>query len=153
GRTGPLCCERGGLEGEHGVRSLRRWRLIAGLFLLFFLATHLANHALGLAGREALADGRALFLWLWRNPVAETLLSLALVVHLALALHAIYLRRRLETLRPWDVAQLLLGLSIVPLLAIHIIGTVGAHYELGLEDSYDYLYAVFVQVPYYAVEQ
>ena len=144
---------RGSRGRRERVRSIRRWRLIAGLFLMVFLATHLANHALGLAGREALAEGRTLFLWLWRNPVAETLLALALVVHLALSLYAVYMRRRLEALGPWDVAQLLLGLSIVPLLAIHIVGTVGVHYERGIEDNYDYLYAIFVQVPYYAVEQ
>jgi len=131
----------------------RRWRLAAGLFLMAFLAMHLASHALGLAGREALAEGRALFLWLWRNPVAESLVALALLVHLVLSLHALYLRRRLESLRPWDMAQLLLGLSIVPLLTIHILGTAVAHYAFGLDDSYDYLYLIFILEPFYGVEQ
>ena len=132
---------------------MRSWRLSAGLFLLFFLTAHLINHALGLAGRAALDAGRDAFLSLWRNPVGEGLLVLALAVHLALALQAIYRRRRFQALRPWEMAQLLLGLSIVPLLALHILGTVVAHYRFGVEDDYDYLYVIFIAEPKYAVEQ
>lgn len=124
---------------------LRRWRLITGLTLFTFLATHLLNHALGLGGRDWLAAGRGLFLALWRNPLGEGLLLAALLVHLALAGVALYRRTRLHHLRPWEAAQLLLGLVIPPLITVHVVGTAMAHYRFGLDDSYDYLYLLFAQ--------
>lgn len=121
---------------------LRRWRLTSGLLLFFFLLTHLLNHAAGLAGLEALAAGRDAFLWLWRNAFMEALLLLALAVHMALAARSLYRRRNLLQLPLWQRAQVFLGLTIPPLLFLHVLGTTVAAQRFGTLDSYSYLFIV-----------
>ncbi len=143
-----MLAPRGSGEREKGEGMLRRWRLITGLFLLCFVATHLLNHMLGLGGLELLEGGRRIFLWLWRNQPAEAALLLAIALHLVLAGYAIFRRRRLLHLRPWEAAQLLLGLLVPPLICLHILGTVAAHYRFGTEDRYEYLYLAWLYDPW-----
>ncbi len=121
---------------------IRRLRLISGLTLFVFLATHLINHSLGLVSLSALEAGREVFLALWRNLPATLWLYGALLVHAGLAFWALYQRRRLA-MPPWEWVQLIFGLAI-PLLAVqHVFGTRGAHELLGTEDSYSYVLRVY----------
>ena len=92
--------------------NLRRIRLISGLVLFVYVTTHFLNHALGLISHEALAGGRAVFLFVWRNPVGTLVLYGAALAHLALALWSFYQRRNLRGLTRADWSQLLLGLAI-----------------------------------------
>ena len=71
-------------------------RLVTGLVLFAYVASHLSNHALGLLGLDAMEAGRQLFLALWRNPICMTALYGSLTIHLALALWALYQRRHLR---------------------------------------------------------
>ena len=48
-----------------------RLRLYTGLWLLFYAATHLINHALGLISLAAAEGGRIVFLAFWRQPLVE----------------------------------------------------------------------------------
>lgn len=138
------------MTGDIWVRRVRLW---AGLVLFAYVTTHLINHMLGLVSLEAMERGREPFLAAWRNPIGTALLYGALVAHPALALWGVYKRRSLR-LRGWEAAQLLLGLSVPALLAIHIVGTRGAHELLGIEDGYAYvLLAQWVFAPYNAVLQ
>jgi adenylate cyclase len=118
--------------------SLRRVRLTTGLVLFTYLATHLANHALGLISLDAMEWGRQAFLLLWRNPVGTVALYSSLLVHFALALWAIYQRRHLR-MPFWESLQLAMGLAIPPLLAIHFVGTRLTHEWFGVEDNYHLL--------------
>ena len=121
---------------------IRRLRLLSGLTLFGFLATHLINHALGLVSLSAVEAGREVFLALWRSLPGTIWLYGALAVHLGLALWAIYQRRRLA-LPAWEWVQLIFGLAI-PLLAVqHVFGTRVAHELLGVVDSYAYVLHVY----------
>ncbi len=117
---------------------IRRLHLITGLVLFGYLLTHLLNLALGLISVEALEAGRRVFLLIWRNLPMSLLLYGALGVHMALAYRALYRRRRLA-MPAWEAAQIVLGLAIPALLALHVLGTRFAHEVLGTEDSYVYL--------------
>lgn len=117
----------------------RRLRLISGVVLFTYVLTHFVNHALGLVSLEALEHGRQMFLWLWRNPLGTTILYGALIVHLLLALWAIYRRRSFRRMPRAEVVQLVFGLTIVPLLAKHVLGTRFANMTFGIEDSYVYV--------------
>lgn len=123
----------------HGGASTAAWvrlvRLVAGLTLLTFLTTHLLNHALGLVSLGAMETGRPWFLALWRNPAGTALLYAALPVHPLLALWALYTRRQLR-MPPLEALRVLIGLSIPPLLAGHVVGTRVAHAWFGVEDAY-----------------
>ena len=132
---------------------IRRARLFSGVLLFAFVLTHLWNHALGLVSLRALEGGREIFLLLWRSPPFEQLLMLAVILHPLLAIWALYERRRLS-MPLWQVAQLLLGLAIPPLLVLHILGTSYASDAFGIEDSYLWvLLPNFVDKPMAATRQ
>jgi adenylate cyclase len=114
---------------------VRRIRLVSGLVLLTYLATHFINHSLGLISLEAMEAGRIWFLALWRNPLATLLLYGALITHLGLAFYSLYRRRHLR-MPLWEALQLVLGLTIPLFLAAHIAGTRIAHELFGVKDSY-----------------
>jgi len=114
---------------------VRRVRLVSGLVLLTYLATHFVNHALGLISLEAMEAGRIWFLALWRNPLATVVLYGALATHLGLAFYSLYRRRHLR-MPLWEALQLVLGLTIPLFLAAHIAGTRLAHELFDVKDSY-----------------
>jgi adenylate cyclase len=125
--------------------GIRRIRLYSGLVLFSFVITHLLNHALGLISLQAMEDGRWLFLAVWRNPVGSALLLGAVLVHLALAFWAIYLRRHLR-MPLWQGVQLALGLFIPLVLVNHAILTRVAAQAHGYQDSYTMLVLLFWQL-------
>lgn len=133
--------------------DVRRIRLATGLVLLAYLVTHFLNHALGLISLEAMEAGRRWFLLLWRNPVGTVLLYGSLLLHFLLAFRALYGRRSLS-MPGWELGQLVLGLMIPPLLAIHLLGTRLAHELYGTDDSYIYVVlALWVFDPWGGVRQ
>src|SRR6185369_18071548 len=114
------------------VRPVRLW---CGLILFTYLVTHFSNHALGLVSLRAMEAGRLWFLALWRNPVAETALFGALLIHWLLGLWLIYRRRTLR-MPAWEAAQIVLGLAVPPLLTSHVIATRLAYTMFGTGDPY-----------------
>lgn len=117
----------------------RQFRLISGLTLLVYVISHFLNHALGMLSIQAMEWGRTWFLAFWRHPLATAVLYAAIVIHIALALWSLYRRRRLLGMPGWEAAQFILGLSVPPLLAEHVLGTRFAHAFYGVEDSYTYV--------------
>jgi adenylate cyclase len=103
--------------------------------LFLYVTLHLANHALGLISLDATESGRWWFLALWRTLPGTLVLYTALVVHVLLALWALY-RRRTWRMPAWEATQLALGLAIPALLAGHVVGTRLAHVWYGQVDSY-----------------
>lgn len=118
--------------------TIGRLRLLTGLWLLLFAATHLANHALGLVSVGTAEAGRAVFLAFWRQPAVEASLAAALLVHIALGLLKLWQRRTLR-MRPAELAQLGLALLIPSYLTVHVLGTGWLHRCCGVDDSYHYL--------------
>ena len=124
--------------------AVRRVWLWSGLVLFTYVATHLANHALGLISLEAMETGRDWFLLVWRHPVGTVALYGALSAHVVLALSSLYQRRHFR-LPAWEALQLLLGLSIPPLLVAHIVGTRLSHAWFNTSDSYTRLVLAYWQ--------
>lgn len=103
-------------------RTLRNLRLGAGIVLFVFVVMHLANLSLALISLETAERGRFWFMLAWRNPLGQLLLYGSIVVHVALALRALYRRRTLR-MPVREAAQIALGLLIPALLAEHVTGT------------------------------
>ena len=120
------------------VRRLRSW---SGIVLFFYLLTHYGNHALGLFSLDAMEAGREWFVALWRNPLGTVALYGALTTHLALVLWTLFQRRSLR-MPSWQMGQILLGLTIPPLLTEHIVGTRLLAEIYGIGDSYTYVLLV-----------
>jgi adenylate cyclase len=132
---------------------LRRIRLISGVVLLVYVALHLANHSLGLISLQALESGRDAFLAIWRNPLGTVILYGALLIHVGLALWALFERQSLR-MRLVDWVQVVLGFSIPLVLFVHILGTRLAHELYGVQDSYAYeLLILYLYLPGYALRQ
>jgi adenylate cyclase len=119
--------------------QLVRLKLASGVVLFVFVTTHYLNHALGLVSLEVMETGREAFLALWRNPAGKTLLYGGLALHVGLSLAALFRRRSLRGLSAADVVQAVFGLAIVPLLAVHAIGTGLLNSAYGLNDRYAYV--------------
>src|ERR1700754_2818144 len=107
GASKPAAARKTGPASLFRRASLPWLRLVSGLWLILFAATHLANHALGLISLAVAEQGRLLFLGFWRQRPVEASLALALLVHAALGLHGLWQRRTLR-LSPIGACQLVL---------------------------------------------
>jgi adenylate cyclase len=116
--------------------TVRGVRLASGLVLFAFVTSHLTNHALGLISMPVLAEGRELFLAVWRNAAGEALLYGAITIHVLLAFYALYRRRSLR-MSIGEATQIVLGFAAPPLLLIHALGTGYAAQAFDYKDSYE----------------
>ncbi|HTE37029.1 MAG TPA: adenylate/guanylate cyclase domain-containing protein [Reyranella sp.] len=117
-----------------------RLRLWSGYVLFAYVTTHLLNHALGLVSLRVIEGGRIWFVYLWQSLPGQVALYGALLIHFTLALWAI-VRRRSFRLSPWEWTQLVLGSSIVPLAALHVVATRVAYDYYGVESGYPWVLA------------
>jgi adenylate cyclase len=120
-------------RGDH----LQRLRLLSGLILLAFAASHFLNHALGLASLEAMETMQS-----WRKVVTRSwlgsgVLLAAFTIHVGLALYRTS-RRLTWRLPTWEVVQILTGIAIPLLLITHVVYNRGAASLAGTDDTYTY---------------
>jgi adenylate cyclase len=115
--------------------SARRLRLASGLVLLFYVFSHLLNHALGLVSLAAAEAGRQVFTAFWRNGAVTVLFYGSILLHFGLALTALYQRRSL--LMTWtELLRMVLGFLVPFLLAVHFTQTRLVHALYGVDDTY-----------------
>lgn len=115
----------------------RRLRITTGLILATYIVIHLSNHTLGLISLEAMEVMRKFVTQFWRSWIGGLLIYGSLLTHFGLALLSLYRRTTLR-MPVWELAQLLLGLSIIPLLAGHVAATWGARVLMGFDVNYEY---------------
>ena len=120
-----------------GVRQIR---LASGLVLFTYLVSHFLNHALGNISMDALAWGVHYHVLFWQFLPVAIILYTAVLLHSGLGIWALYQRRQFSW-RTIELLQLLLGLSIPALIAMHIIGarvgeTLFAHEKLYPQEFY-----------------
>jgi len=114
---------------------LQRLRLITGLVLFTFVATHFLNHALGLVSLDAMEAMQG-----WRKAVTRSwpgtiVLLSAFLIHILLALYKLSLRLTWR-LPLWEAAQIASGFSIPLFLITHAVFNRGAASLGGTDDSY-----------------
>lgn len=127
--------------------GLRQVRLCSGLVLFCYVSLHLTNHALGNFSLALMERGLLVQKFIWQGWIGTTALYLALTTHFLLGLYALYERRRLHWTPP-ELAQLLLGLAVPPLLANHLAVTRVAFSEFGLNKGYaQELYSFWIASP------
>jgi adenylate cyclase len=118
---------------------IRRLRLVTGLVLFSYVTTHLLNHALGIVSLALMEAAQRWFIAFWQYLPFALILYLSLALHYLLALWAVYQRRFLLRMHASEALQLLLGLSVIPLLALHVIGTRVAGIAYGVHATYTYV--------------
>jgi len=110
----------------------RRLRITTGLILATYIIFHLSNHSLGLISLEAM---RKLVTPFWRSWPGGVLLYGSIIIHTGLAFMSLY-RRTIFRMPAREFCQLVLGLSIVPLLAGHVAAIWGARVLMGFDINY-----------------
>lgn len=133
-------------------RVERRLRLISGLVIACFVVGHFLNHSLGVVSIDAMDRARGTLAAVWRSPGGTVLLYGALLVHFALALSSLYRRTTLR-MPAWEAAQLVLGLSVPPLLVAHIVGTRFTWLLLGHTINYERIVGLLWTDPWSAARQ
>src|SRR5262245_62175519 len=116
---------------------LQRLRLVSGLILFTFAATHFANHALGLVSLEAMQAVQD-----WRKAVTRSWpgsMGLPAAFPTPIALAPYRIASRLTWRLPfWEAAQSLTGLCIPLFLVTHVVFNRGAASLAGTRDTYIY---------------
>jgi adenylate cyclase len=108
--------------------SRRDLRLISGIVMLLYLASHLANHALGLISLDTAEVVLGSVVRFWRNPFVTVVLYGAAGVHVALAIISVYERRTFR-LPATELLRIALGFWLPVMLIGHAI-TTRLEYEL-----------------------
>jgi adenylate cyclase len=131
-----------------------RIRLCGGMILMAYLTCHLSNLWLGLWSLERMEQWRQLIMPPWQTWIGQSLLYGALVSHMALGLLALSGRRRAASMQAGDIAQLVLGLLIPPLLALHVLAARGAALLDGFQPSYGWFMVMYwKQAPFNGLKQ
>lgn len=115
----------------------QKLRLLSGLILFAFAATHFLNHSLGLFSIDAMTLVQDWRIAATRSLPGSFILGLALLVHITLAL-AKFVRRNTLRMPIWEGVQIVLGLAIPLFLFPHIVNTRVAHTLFGVNDFYFY---------------
>jgi adenylate cyclase len=133
---------------------LSRLRLMSGLVLMAFVASHLTNLALGLNSLAAVENWHPMFIGVWQTRAGETLLVLSITLHTGLGLWSIA-KRRTFAISGRDLVQLLLGIAVPPLLVTHVLamriaGELVEHFQA----SYGFILSVYWSFsPILAIQQ
>ena len=115
-----------------------RLRLASGLYLAAYVLQHLVNHAFGIVSIETAEAYRKIVGEAFQSPPGLVLLYASFALHAAIALRSIYRRSSLR-LSPWQWAQTLLGLSVLPLLVGHAAGNRGYDLLGNIDPNYYYV--------------
>ena len=114
---------------------IHKFRIYSGLVMLTFVVGHFINHSLGLISLDAMEAGRPFLMDPWRTLAGSVLIIGAALIHAGVGLWTLYRRRNLK-MKGWEMAQLILGLSIPLMLTGHVIATRGVHHFLDVEGSF-----------------
>ena len=138
----------------HAGTLVRSVRLVTGLVLMAFVASHLCNLILGVHSLAAMEAARPYLMGPWRSAPGIALLAGAALIHIALGAYAIAARRSLAMSRT-DVIQLILGLATPPLLLNHaVVMHMAGEVSPGFDATFGQMLAVYWSFsPHYAFQQ
>jgi adenylate cyclase len=115
-----------------------RLRLGTALVLATFLLQHLVNHAVGIVSIEAAEAYRKTVGAAFQVLPGQILLYGSILFHATIALRSLYRRSSLR-MSSWQWMQLLLGLSILPLVVGHATGNRGYALLGDVDPNYYYV--------------
>lgn len=132
---------------------LGRARLLSGLVLFGYVTAHLLNLSLGLFSIHLMNLVLATVILFWGHWTVQIVLGASLLVHMGLAMRALWRRRSLR-MPLAEMVQFVLGFLIPFMLALHISKTRVAQSAFGGHIDYSYeLYQFWVKDPGAGIEQ
>ncbi len=120
----------------------RSLRIITGLILYLFIATHLLNVSLGVISPDLIESSRKTIMYIWSNRLGSMVLMVSLLIHMILGLKVLYSRNTLN-MTPSDAVQFASGFLIAPLMIPHVWGVIAMVEVLNLEPSYPAMMQLF----------
>lgn len=121
-------------------KTNRRLHRLSAVILGVFTVLHLANHVIAVGGIASHRAVMSALRVLYQNPVAESILVLAVIVQIITGLGGVrnaWQRRgvaRLQALSGWVLAVFLFG---------HTVAVIGARFALGLDTNFYFAATVF----------
>jgi len=113
------------------VKQIHRFTaIILGLFIL----SHLTVHLFALGGIEAHLKALDSVQWVYRNPIGEALLVIAIAVQIFTGLKRLKAKRKNRS--RWAKAQVFSGLYLVMFLIIHTGAAIFTHGIFGAEEHF-----------------
>jgi adenylate cyclase len=119
----------------YGFFTHRRLRLLSGVVMFAYIASHLLNHGLGVVSLALAESGLRLEMAFWRTPIMTIVLYGAVAIHFALALWTLYSRRDWR-LPGVEALRLAAGFSFPLLLINHAVSTRLGDALFGITPSY-----------------
>jgi adenylate cyclase len=124
-----------GAEASDHRGALRRLRLLSGLVMFAYIATHLVNHALGIISLALAESGLRRETAFWRGTMPTIALYGAAATHFSLVLWTLYHRREWR-LPAIEILRLASGFSFPLLLFGHAVTTRLGEAVFGTRPSY-----------------
>ncbi len=106
----------------------------AGLIMAFFIGLHLLNHSMILISEEAYMGFMDFARKIYRNPVSETILLLAVIVQIVSGIQ-LFRKKRKTDRRLFDRLQLYSGLYFVYFLTTHTLAVMAGRYYFELDTN------------------
>ena len=128
-----------------------RLRLGSGIVLASYVAQHLINHSFGIISIEAAEAYRKTVGAVFQTIPGLILLYASILFHVIIALRALYRHSNLRLPR-WQALQLLLGLSILPLLVGHAVANRGFALLGDVDPNYFYVVTSISLKPVFLVK-
>ncbi|MGB7336523.1 MAG: 2Fe-2S iron-sulfur cluster-binding protein [Salaquimonas sp.] len=113
----------------------RSLRIITGLVLYLFIATHLLNVATGVIDPVLIEELRPVFLYVWSSRIGGIFLLLCLIIHMIAGFRTLYYRNTLQ-MSVSDTVQFASAFLVPPLLIPHVWGVIAMEQVLGVEPTY-----------------
>ncbi len=126
-------------------------RLGSGIILALYVMQHLINHAFGIVSIEAAEAYRKTVGAVFQSAPGLLLLYGSLLFHATIALRSIYRRSSLH-MSFWQWLQLLLGLSILPLVVGHAVANRGFDLLGNVDPNYYYVVTSLLLKPVFLVK-
>ncbi len=128
-----------------------RLRLGSGIVLAVYVAQHLINHSFGIISIEAAEAYRKTVGAVFQTLPGLILLYASILFHVIIALRVLYRHSNLRLPR-WQALQLLLGLSILPLLVGHAVANRGFALLGEVDPNYYYVVTSLAFDPMFLVK-
>lgn len=138
---------------HHQRDTIKKIHYISGITLSVFIAVHLFNHFFAIAGPESHIKVMEVLRKVYRHPLIETFLFLAVVFQVITGIRLAYKRRASSTAEKIQVGS---GLYLAFFLIAHVGAVVSGRYVENLDTNFYYGAvgmnfnpAYFIFVPYY----
>ena len=114
--------------------NIKKVHRLTAIILGVFILSHLIVHLFALGGIEAHLKALNSIQWIYRNPLGETILVVAILTQIITGLKRLKAKRKNKTF--WARAQIISGIYLMIFLIIHTGAAISTHNIFGLETDF-----------------